>query len=131
MATPVWPATLPHECEASAFTRRPYRGMVATEMEGGNVRLRRRPGDRVETVGWARRFTPTQHAIWAGFLKDTIADGTRQFVMPIWSGEDYQNRLVQIVDGGGGVSEAVTARGLYTRVGFSLLVFPPEMTPVE
>lgn len=131
MAYASWPATVPYECEAVAFTRRPYREMLETEMEGGNTRLRSRPGDKVETVTWARRFTADQFAAWRSFLSDTIARGTARFLMPIWNGAAYEVRVVQIVGGGGGVSEAVTGRGLFTRVSFSLLVLPAELVPVS
>lgn len=131
MAYASWPATVPHECEAAAFTRRPYREMIATDMEGGNTRVRSRPGDNVETVTWARRFTADQLAAWKAFLADTIARGTARFLMPIWTGAAYEVRVVQIVGGGGGVSEVVTGRGLYTRVSFSLLVLPAELVPVS
>lgn len=133
MSYPEYPLDLPQDAEAAGFERRPYRAQPETEMEGGDVRLRHRPGDRLETVSWARRFTPAELDLWRQFLAADLADGTRRFVMPVWAGTGagYEPRLVQIVGGGGGVSETPTGRGLYTRVSFSLLVFPPEMLPPE
>ncbi|MCS0501376.1 hypothetical protein [Ancylobacter mangrovi] len=122
MADPAWPTGLPYECEASAWSSMPFRPPLVTEMEGGNVRLRARPGDAIEQQGWARRFTPAQFEIWTAFLRDDLAKGTRRFSMPVWLGSAYGTRTVQILRGGGGVTSALVARGLYTRVSFSLLI---------
>lgn len=126
-----WPAALPYQIEATGGDMRPSRPQPETEMEGGNVRLRDRPGDRLRTLPWSRRLTPEQYAAWSTFLASTLARGTRRFLLPVWTGtttgDGYEVRLVQIVGGAGGVSETPTGRGLYMRVSFSLLVFPAEM----
>lgn len=131
MSTREWPASLPYQREASGSESRPSRAQPETEMEGGNVRLRRRPGDRLRTEPWSRRLAPEAYGVWSVFLAETIAQGTRRFLMPVWAGssagDGYELRLVQISGGAGGVSEAPTGRGLYMHVSFSLLVFPAEM----
>lgn len=126
-----WPAALPYQREASGSESRPSRAQPETEMEGGNVRLRQRPGDRLRTEPWSRRFTPSEYAAWGEFLAGPLGYGSRRFLMPVWTGAEdgdgYQLRLVQIVGGAGGVSEVPTGRGMNTRVSFTLLVFPAEM----
>lgn len=133
MSTPEWPAALPYQREASGSESRPSRAQPETEMEGGTVRLRQRPGDRLRTEPWSRRFTPSEYAAWGEFLAGALGHGTRRFLMPVWTGgslgDGYEVRLVQIVGGAGGVSETPTGRGIYTHVSFSLHVFPAEMAP--
>lgn len=128
-----WPAGLPYQSEAAAGDLRPSRAQPETEMEGGDVRLRDRPGDRLRTVPWSRRFLPEQYAQWSAFLEGVLKRGTLRFLVPVWTGapegDGYSLRLVQIVGGAGGVSETPTGRGLHMRVSFSLLVFPAEMVP--
>lgn len=133
MSTPEWPASLPYQREASGSESRPSRAQPETEMEGGNVRLRSRSGDRLRTEPWSRRFTPTEYAAWGAFLAGSLGHGARRFLMPVWTGgalgDGYEVRLVQISGGAGGVSETPSGRGMYIRVSFSLLVFPAEMAP--
>lgn len=132
MSVAEWPGTLPHECLADAWGAVPYRAPVETEMEGGNVRLRGRPGDNLATVTVALRFSPEQVAIWSAFLQNDLARGAARFVMPVsLDGSSYERRLVQIQRGGAGVRHDPIGRGLHTRVGFTLWVFPAAMTPPE
>lgn len=95
-------------------------------MEGGNVRVRRRPGDKVATAALSFQWTSAQVVIWEDFLTNEIANGTSRFVMQLQvNGAACARRLVQITG-------AVAYRGrqgpryLYE---FSVLVFPAEMTP--
>lgn len=129
-----WPADLPYQREANGAEGRPSRPQPETEMEGGDVRLRNRPGDRLRTEPWSRRLLPAPYAAWTAFLAGPLGHGTRRFVMPVWTGtaegDGYELRVVQIAGGAGGVIETPTGRGLHTRVSFTLLVFPVEMVPL-
>lgn len=128
MAYATWPLSVPHEPERAAWSYVPGREARQTEMEGGDIRQRYRPGDDVGTLQWARALNSAQIAAFDAFLA-TIGQGAAQFVMPVTlDGQGYVDRVVQIQRGLGGINRA--AAGMKTRVSFSLAVFPASMTPV-
>ena len=92
-------------------------------MEGGNVRVRRRPG-RLEGQAWGRIFTTTQYAAFRSFLKDTIYDATSRFRMSVsFNGTTFEERTVQIQPG----TVKVTHGDAGIKVVFSLWVFPASV----
>lgn len=127
MAYANWPATVPHEPERAAWSYVPGRASSVTEMEGGDIRQRWRPGDDLGTLQWARALNAAQIAAFDAFLA-TIAQGAARFVMPVTlDGQGYVDRVVQIQRGFGGINRA--SAGMKTRVSFTLHVFPASMTP--
>ena len=66
-------------------------------MDGGNVRLRSRPGSDVATVQWRRRMTTLQYTSFDTFVRATISNGTSRFTMPVWLGTSYVTKTVQVV----------------------------------
>lgn len=128
MTYPEWPIDLPYRPWRDMWNYVPGREALQTEMEGGDTRQRRRPGDDVGAMQWGRTFTEAEMATWDGFLSDT-SGGVARFIMPVpTNGAIYQLRVVQIVGGAGGVS--ASAVGVETQVSFSLLVFPADMVPL-
>ncbi|HQS08715.1 MAG: hypothetical protein B7Y12_02200 [Rhizobiales bacterium 24-66-13] len=122
MALPVWPATLQYRSLRDAWGGVPFRDPLGTEMEGGNTRLRRRPGDDVGTYAWAGIFNAAQMATFMGFVETTTGNGSSRFTMQVSrDGVTYVSRTVQIVVGSLKFS---SAGGANTQVSFSLLVFP-------
>lgn len=127
MTYPEWPIDLPYRPWRDMWNYVPGREALQTEMEGGDTRQRRRPGDDVGVMQWGRTFTEAEMATWDGFLSDT-SGGVARFIMPVpTNGAIYQLRVVQIVGGAGGVS--LSAVGVETQVSFSLVVFPADMVP--
>lgn len=128
MTYPEWPVALPYHPWRDMWDYVPARESLQTEMEGGDTRQRRRPGDDVGTMQWGRTFTAAEMDLWDGFLTDT-SGGVARFIMPVpTNGATYQLRVVQIVGGAGGVSSS--AVGIETQVSFSLRVFPADMVPL-
>ena len=126
MAYANWPSTVPHEPWASAWSLKPARAPLETEMEQGNVRLRRRPGDDLATMSWGRSLTSAQMNAFRSFL-ETINGGTARFTMPVMMGGiACETRLVQIV--ADSLQYSMTAGGR-TIVQMTLLVFPATMVP--
>lgn len=126
MSYPVWPAGLPHQSAAADWQVQPFRAPLQTEMEAGNVRARRRPGDGVATMRWSRYFKDAEMASFETFVVTTY-NLTQRWVMPVSvNGRTYENRVVQMVDGP--PTYASAAPGII-RVSMTLLVYPADMTP--
>lgn len=124
-----WPSAVPFRPERSAWGYVPGREALATEMDGGDVRQRRRAGDDLGTMQWGRSLTTTQMASFKAFLP-TIANGAARFLMPVSvDGQTYETRVVQIVRGAGGIQ--YSSLGVETMVQFTALIFPASMTPPE
>lgn len=129
MAYAEWPATIPFRSERSPWGYVPGREALATEMEGGDTRQRRRPGDGVGMARWGRGLTAAQMVAFGDFLA-TIGDGAARFLMPVsLDGQTYTTRVVQIIGGAGGIQYG--SIGAETMVSFSLLVLPAELVPVS
>lgn len=121
-----WPLAVPYRPERDMWGVKPVRDAAETQMEGGNVRLRRRPGDRLATMRWGRQMKPDEAAAFLAFIA-SIGDGTHRFWMPVClDGSTYTIRLVQIT---GGLPEEATPGGGWLTANLSLLVFPPELGP--
>lgn len=121
-----WPSNLPYRSSVEGWRARPFRQPRETEMAGGNVRVRRRPGHRLGTVQWQRILSPAERGLWDSFVA-SIGDGVERFVMPVsMNGSTYERRLVQI---SGGIGDSESRGAGYSTVTLTLLVFPPEMTP--
>ena len=128
MTYPEWPIDLPYRPWRDMWNYVPGREALQTEMESGDTRQRRRPGDDIGSMQWGRTFTVAEMATWKTFLADT-SGGTARFLMQVpTDGANYELRVVQIVGAAGGVSYA--AVGVETQVSFSLVIFPAYMTPV-
>lgn len=119
-----WPSAVPFRPERDMWGVKPVRDASETQMEGGNVRLRRKPGDRLATMRWGRQLKPDEAAAFLAFIA-SIGEGTHRFLMPVClDGSTYAIRLVQIT---GGLPEEATPGGGWLTVNLSLLVFPAEM----
>lgn len=127
MAYVDWPSAVPFRSERSGWSYTQGREALATGMDGGDARQRRRPGDGVGTGRWGRGLTAVQMAAFTAFLA-TIGGGATRFLMPVsLDGQTYEARVVQIIGGAGGIQYG--SIGAETMVSFSLLVFPAELTP--
>ncbi|MFG1349098.1 hypothetical protein [Xanthobacter autotrophicus] len=124
MSTPEWPSALSFAPLVGDWNVDPYRSHIETEMEGGNVRIRRRPA-RLPLVQWGHELDPDQFAAFDDFVADTLFDGTARFLMPVTlGGAAFQVRLVQIQTGSLKLSAPSPNQ---TRVSFAVYVFPPSL----
>jgi len=55
-----WPLAVPYRSEREPWGLSPAREALATDMESGDVRQRRRPGDDLGTMTWGRGLGPAQ-----------------------------------------------------------------------
>lgn len=126
MTAPVWPVTVPYESSPDRWSIKPVRAPLKTEMEAGNVRIRRRPGDNLKVMRWGRILTTAEFEAFTTFIEDTIYGGTARFTMPVsLNGATYVDRIVQID------AETIDDShlgGLQVAVSFAAFVFPASVT---
>ena len=120
MPLPAWPVGVPYQQRRQDWQiPQPFISPLETEMDGGNVRLRSRPGSDVATVQWRRRMTTLQYTSFDTFVRATISNGTSRFTMPVWLGTSYVTKTVQVVKD----SLAIAQDGLFISVSMTLRVY--------
>jgi hypothetical protein len=120
MPFPAWPVDVPYLQRRQDWQLpQLFISPVETEMDGGNVRLRSRPGSNIATVQWRRRMTPSQYTSFDAFVRSTLTNGTSRFTMPVWLGATYVSKTVQIVKD----SLSVSQDGLFVAVSMTLRVY--------
>jgi hypothetical protein len=77
----------------------PYRAPLKTDMEGGNVRYRTRPGDEKAQISFGLLFSAAQYATFKTFAATTLGRGASRFTMLVWNGSAMVEKTVQLVDG--------------------------------
>jgi hypothetical protein len=100
MAVANWPANVPHDPNEEGF--QPIKMMLdplKTEMEGGNVRLRSRPGDNVGTVGQTVVMTTAEAQIFRNWVKADLGNGTARFNAPVWLTNGFETKVCQFANG--------------------------------
>lgn len=104
MAVPIWPFGVPFEPLRDSVTVTPF-GLppIITEMEQGNVRMRRRPGDSVSIVQQTVRMTRAQVNDFKSWLTDAIGGGTGRFRVEVWNGSAMVSRVCQFHLAQGGI----------------------------
>ena len=120
MPLPAWPPDVPYQQRRGDWRiPHPFIGPIETEMEGGNVRQRSRPGSNVATVEWRRRMTTAQYASFDTFVRSPLSNASARFTMPVWLGSSYVTKTVQIVKD----LLAVEQDGLFVSVSMTLRVY--------
>lgn len=107
MPLPAWPAA-PYEPLANSWRRDPLLPPIRTEMEGGNVRQRRRPGDNVSIISQTIRMTDEEFVALESWVSGSIGGGVARFSMHVWLGASYQSKTVQFEGGGQGFPYSVS-----------------------
>lgn len=126
MTAPVWPVTVPYESSPDRWSIKPVRAPLKTEMEAGNVRIRRRPGDNLKVMRWGRMLSTAELADFNTFLETTIYGGAGRFTMQVsLDGATYVSRLV-LMDAE--TIEITHLGGLQVAVSFAAFVFPAAVT---
>lgn len=96
MAIPDWPTDVPHLPDlgtVSAASR--MLDPIRTEMEGGNIRLRARPGDNVGQVSYVVPMTKTQIDAFNLWVKSTLGGGTARFRTSVWLDNECVSKVCQ------------------------------------
>ena len=107
MPLPSWPA-VSYEPLANSWRRDPLLPPIRTEMEGGNVRQRRRPGDNVSIVSQTVRMTNAEFSTLESWVSTSLGSGVARFTMSVWLGANYQSKTVQFEGTGQGFPYSVS-----------------------
>lgn len=68
---------------------------LETDMNGGNKRLRGRPGDNVQRIQFGVLYTKAQWTTLFAWHRDTLFGGTSRFTMTVWLGDAFSLKTVQ------------------------------------
>lgn len=99
MSLPSWPIANTVVLQ-NGFGLQRMRDPLATEMEGGNIRQRPRPGDNVGTVKQTVRFDAADYEAFVEWVKTTLNLGTARFTIDVWLGTGLANKVCQFVKPG-------------------------------
>lgn len=95
MTLPAWPA-ISDAPSVDGFQLAPWGpGAIVTEMEGGNVRTRRRPGDNISLITQRVRMTNAELATFKAWFANTLFGGAARFTMTVWTGMQFENKVCQ------------------------------------
>ena len=124
MAIPLWPTTLPVQplqegTEVVSLRAKP----IATPMEDGFIRQRRRSTTPLSEVTLAFILDEQQVQTLAMFVCETLNEGVQRFEMPVWKAgavEPFPVRVVTII--GGAAAVKLKTVGLWTYATIPLQV---------
>ena len=126
MTIPAWPASVPYRPDPGQWSVKPVRAALKTDMEAGNVRIRRRPGDRLQVMQWGRMLSTAEMTDFRTFLDTTTYGGVSRFTMQVTlDGASYVSRVVQIDPE---TIQIAHAGGTTTLLSMSLFVLPASVT---
>lgn len=92
----VVPAGITFEPDRGSWHNKPWLPPIKTEMQGGNVRARRRPGDYVEIDTFTVTRTGAETTTIVNFLKNDCFNGTARFQVMRWNKTAFELRTVQL-----------------------------------
>lgn len=100
MAIPVWPVAVPYRPTRGWTMPKPFIAPNASEMNGGNQRLRSQPGSNVAVVNYPLgELTRDQFTALDSFFRNDLTNGASRFTMTLWLGTSYQTKTVQFEGG--------------------------------
>lgn len=100
MTLPTWPSECPSAARDGWQMSQMFQAPRATEMEGGNQRLRARPGSNVATVNYPLKpLNATQFAAFDTFMRTTLNNGTSRWTMALTYPGGEITKTVQLEQG--------------------------------
>lgn len=121
MTLPVWPSQVNSAARDGWQMPDMFRPPLATEMGGGNQRLRAQPGSNVATINYP--LQPMDATAWGyfeTFIRTTINNGTSRFTMTLTYPSGNITKTVQL---DGGKSPSVTHASGWRHVTLALRVY--------
>ncbi|MGJ4893782.1 hypothetical protein ACQR2B_06580 [Bradyrhizobium oligotrophicum] len=100
MTLPAWPIATYAPQQDSFQPIQRMRDPLATDMEGGNTRQRKRPGDNVGTLTQTVWMTMAEHDTFVDWVKMTLGNGTGRFTMNVWLGSAFVSKTCQFIKPG-------------------------------
>lgn len=93
MSYPSWPDNVPDVPLIDSLSEEePYLEPQKTEMDGGNKRMRSRPGDEIQRVTYAILMTKAEAETFMAWARTNKAS---RWTSRIWTGSSMQDKLCQ------------------------------------
>lgn len=121
MTLPVWPSTVPSHARDGWQMSQMFVPPDATEMKGGNQRLRGQPGNNVATVNYPLTpLTLAEYATFDTFMRTTLGNGASRWTMNVTIAGAAVNKTVQLDQG---KSPTATQEGAFMNVTLPLRIY--------
>lgn len=92
----LWPDGISYKPLRDSWSAKPYLPPIKSEMDGGNVRYRKRPGDDVRTIQQAIAVDRADYfTVLEPFLVSCVG---YRVLMPVFLGDGFHPCIVQITD---------------------------------
>jgi hypothetical protein len=98
MTIPSWPVSYRPDLNSISGIKR-LLDPLATDMEGGNTRLRSRPGDNVGTLSQTIIMKKAEFDTFVAWVKDTLGNGTARFMLKVRLGTTFEEKVCQFSGG--------------------------------
>lgn len=96
MTLPVYPGSLKYDPLVDTWSPVDlYLDPIESDFEGGNKRLRGRPGDTTRRFTFSILYSKAEYATLETFILTGLGGGISRFTMPIWYGAAFQTKTVQ------------------------------------
>jgi hypothetical protein len=100
MTVPAWPEGVNYAPDLNSVSDlKRILDPIKTDMEGGNTRLRSRPGDNVGSITQTISMTGAQFATFVTWVKTTLGNGTARFSVPVRLGTAFETKVCQFANG--------------------------------
>ncbi len=120
MALPAYPSGIAYKARVDSWSMpKMYLDPLQTDMDGGNKRLRTRPGDDVQEIKFDVVMSKADFATFQTFVLTTLNRGTSRFTMDVWMGNATVNKTVQFAS-----PPQPTTNEPVVIVSFDLWVYP-------
>lgn len=101
MTLPAWPDGVRYAPDLNSISElKRFLEPIQTEMEGGNLRQRTRPGDNVGSFSQTIVMPTAQFSTFVAWIKSALGNGTSRFTANVWLGAGFENKVCQFVNGG-------------------------------
>lgn len=121
MTLPTWPSQVDSGARDGWQMPDMFRAPIATDMDGGNQRLRSQPGSNVASITYPLKpMNVTAYGYFDTFMRTTLNNGASRWTMTITTPDGTASKTVQL---DGGRSASVTKSGGWIHVTLPLRVY--------
>lgn len=100
MVVPAWPDGVRYAPDLNSVSGlKRLLDPIKTDMEGGNMRLRSRPGDNVGTITQTIIMRAAEFATFVAWVKTTLSNGTARFTTNVRIGTTFESKVCQFAEG--------------------------------
>jgi hypothetical protein len=100
MTVPAWPTGVNYSPDLNSITNvKRILDPIKTDFEGGNTRLRTRPGDNVGTLSQTVRMKASELTTFVAWVKTTLNNGTSRFTVLVRLDGVFVSKVCQFSGG--------------------------------